>query len=109
MAKGSGTRRELLVAASAVVHAVLAVLAPDPLGTAAALAVPRQRRVDADPMRKASVSSAQPKGRVLDMLIAASPMAQSLISSYLTTVQRKEPMRDGHAGTDPIAGAAGPS
>ena len=92
MAPGSGPRAELLVVASAAVHAVLSLIAPDPLGTAAAIAVPRQRRVDADPLRKALVTAAQPKGRQLDKLIAGSPLAQSLIKSYRATVQRKEPM-----------------
>ena len=93
MTSTSGGRSELLLAASAVVHAVLALLAPDPLGTAAALAVPRRhRRIDADPLRKSLVTAAQPKGRQLDELIAGSPVAQSLLMSYLATVKRKEPV-----------------
>ena len=75
MSPTSGTRRELVTAASAAVHAVLSMLAPDPLDTAAALAIPRQRSKASDPLRLALVTSAQPTGRVLDQLIAASPVA----------------------------------
>eukprot|EP00966_Prymnesium_polylepis_P024891 573816-Prymnesium_polylepis.1 len=92
MAKGSGTKAELLAAASVAVHAVLSMLAPDPLGTAAALAVPRRRSKEAEPLRLALVTAAQPTGSVLDQLIAASPLAQSLLSSYVAAANRKEKM-----------------
>lgn len=92
MAITSGGRRELVAAASAVVYAVLSVLAPAPLETAAALAVPRQRSVAADPLRLSLVSSAQPKGRKLLDLLAEQPMVLSLVESYIAATTRKEPM-----------------
>ena len=90
MSATSGGRRELLAVASTAVHAVLALLAPEPLATAAALAVPRQRNVDADPLRAALVTAAQPRGRRLLELVAGSPMAQSLLESYMAASARKE-------------------
>lgn len=90
MSTTSGGRRELLAVASMAVHAVLSLLAPEPLATAAALAAPRQRNVDADPLRAALITSAQPKGRRLLELIAASPLAQSLLESWQAATARKE-------------------
>ena len=93
LAHGSGQRKELLTAASALTHAVLSLLAPDPLSTSAALATPRLRCIAADPLRHSLVQwSSKPKGRQLAQLVADSPLAQSLIKSYIATVQRKEPM-----------------
>ena len=91
MSKRSGTRRELLRAASTVVHAVLSLLAPDALGTAAALAEPRQWQAHADPLRLAMVNSAQPKGAALNRMIAAQPIACALMESHRAAVVRKEP------------------
>lgn len=83
--------RTLLEAASAVSHAVLALLAPDPLATAAALSTPRKRRTD-DPMRLALTSHARtpPAGRTMRELLAQSPMARGLVRSYIVACERKE-------------------
>jgi hypothetical protein len=88
MSPTSGGRRELITVASVAVHVVLSLIAPEPLATAAALAVPRQRNVD--PLRAALATSAQPKGRRLLDLIAASPMAKSLVHSFIAATDRKE-------------------
>ena len=92
LSPNSGYRRELLQAASAAVFALLSAISVDPLALAAALAVPRQRNAQDDPLRLSLVSSAQPKGRRLQELIAASPLAQNLLSSYLAAKKRGEKM-----------------
>ena len=92
LSPNSGYRRELLHAASAAVFALLSAISVDPLALASALAVPRQRNAHDDPLRLSLVSSAQPKGRRLQELIAASPLAQNLLSSYLAARKRGEKM-----------------
>ena len=95
MAETSGGRRELLTAAAALVYAVLDLLAPAPLSTAAALAVPPKRRADKpDPMRSALVCVAKPNASQKRDIITASDMAWQLVNSYVAATQRNAKMAE---------------
>ena len=97
MSATSGGRRNLMQAGSVAVYHVLDALAPDPLATAAALsAVPKRSWPDSSAgagLRSALATSTPPRGRRLLDLIAQSPMAKSLVYSYICAEQRKEPVR----------------
>ena len=84
-------------AGSVAVYHVLDALAPDPLATAAALsATPKRSRPDSSAgagLRSVLSTSTPPRGRRLLDLIAQSPMAKSLVYSYICAEQRKEPVR----------------
>lgn len=92
MAASSGARRMLVSAASVAVHAVLSRLAPDPIATAKAVVAPLRRNAQPDAMRLAltSASSNVPTGRPLLELLAASPLAQSLVISWAAAKVRGE-------------------
>ena len=96
MSATSGGRRNLMQAGSVAVYQ-LDALAPDPLATAAALsATPKRSRPDSSAgagLRSALATSTPPRGRRLLDLIAQSPMAKSLVYSYICAEQRKEPVR----------------
>jgi hypothetical protein len=93
MSATSGGKYELVAAAAIAVHAVLSVLAPDPLLTAAALANPPPRSA-ADPLRLALTVStaAEPTGRDRLRILGRSDLALSLVRSYVAATQRKERM-----------------
>ena len=97
MSATSGGRRNLMQAGSVAVYHVLDALAPDPLATAAALsASPKRSRPDSSAgagLRSVLSTSTPPRGRRLLDLIAQSPMAKSLVYSYICAEQRKEPVR----------------
>ena len=85
-------QRELTRVASTAISAVLAMLNTEPLELLASLAAPQHANAHDDPQRSALKASAKPKGRDLLQLIAASPLAASLVHSYIASTQRKEPM-----------------
>jgi hypothetical protein len=95
MSATSGGRYQLVAAAASAVHAVLAVLAPDPLLTAAALATPSRSasRSAAEPLRRAlAAPAAEPTGRARLAFLARSELALSLVHSYVAATKRGEKM-----------------
>jgi len=85
-------RRRMLAAASALMHAVLAKLAPLPLATARQLADPPKRsaaQVAADPFRNALMGGASSSKRRFMTQLASSGVVQSLVVSFSAAEARK--------------------
>ena len=93
MTDTSEGRRHLLRAASALVFHALDALTPAPLTTAAALAkAPKRDDTGKDPLRLAISAPNPPQGRKLLKFLAAQPMSQSLVTSYVSASRLQQKM-----------------